>query len=174
MAKIKKIAIGCSLLALTVGVVFWFSPAGDAVRDILKSGFLDNSEPTYENFKGDSSARLKALHTATMSYHQSEESFPKAEKWMDDLLPRLKTSDLKLGEAQKKLIRPDLEGQSGKFGYALNNKVAGKYRGDFKDGNTILFFESVETNRSAVGDPAKDAKPGAKAITLDGKEIVLN
>jgi hypothetical protein len=172
MGKGKKIAVGCFGVLIVGGLAFWFSPMGDAVRDILKTGVLED-KPIDAKYEGDSKARLKALHTAALSFHDSEEKFPDAAKWMTDLLPRLKTSDLKEGEAERKLIRPDLEGQPGKRGYAMNKAVAGQYKGDLKDPKLVMFFECKNPAIEAVGDPATDATPKANAITLDGTLTTL-
>jgi hypothetical protein len=170
MAKGKRVLIGCAGAFGAIGLIAWFSPAGDAVRDLLKTGILEKNEANAK-FEGDTIAHLKALYTAAEVYHQSEEKFPDAVAWMDDLLPRLKTGDLAQGEAERKLVRPDLQGKSDTYGYAINSAVAGKYRGDVKDEKAVLFFESTKTTKSASGDPIADSIKRGKAITVKG-EIV--
>jgi hypothetical protein len=172
VAKGKKVLAGCGVSIILVGTIAWFSPAGDAVRDLLKTGILEKNEANAK-FEGDTSAHLKALHTAAEVYHQSEEKFPEAVSWMDDLLPRLKTGDLAQGEAEKKLVRPDLQGKSGSFGYAINLAVAGKYRGDIKDEKAILFFESIKTGKNCAEDPKTGALPGGTAVTVEGEILTL-
>lgn len=172
MSKGKRIAAGCGLFLLIGGAIAWFSPAGDAVRDLLKTGILEKNEANAK-FEGDTVAHLKALHTAAEVFHQSEEKFPEAATWMDDLLPRLKTSDLAQGEAEKKLVRPDLQGKTGEFGYAISTAAQGKYKGDIKDEKTILFFESTPRSKNASGDPAVDALKGGKAITVKGEIVSI-
>ncbi len=172
MGKAKKIAVGCLGVFIVGGAVAWFSPFGDAARDLLGSGMLDN-KPLNAKFEGDSVARLKAMHTAAMKYHESEEKFPEKATWMDDLLPRLQTSDLAPGEAEKKLVRPDLDGKAGSYGYALNEEVAGKYKGDLKDPKAVLIFESSITSKHAAGNPAKDGLKGGNAVTVSGEIIKL-
>jgi hypothetical protein len=172
VGKGKKVLAGCGLFVLIGGAVAWFSPAGDAVRDLLKTGILEKNEANAK-FEGDTVAHLKALHVAAGVYHQSEEKFPETAAWMDDLLPRLKTGDLAQGEAEKKLVRPDLQAESGKFGYSINSSLAGKYQGDLKDEKAVLFFESAKTDKNASGDPTKDGKPGGKAITFKGEIVSL-
>lgn len=172
MGKGKKVAAGCGLVLLIGGAIAWFSPAGDAVRDLLKTGILEKNEANAK-FEGDTIAHLNALQVAAGVYHQSEEKFPEAATWMDDLLPRLKTGDLAQGEAEKKLVRPDLLTQPGKYGYAINSALAGKYQGDLKDEKAVLFFESIKTDKNSAGDPAQDAKKGGKAITFKGEIVSL-
>ncbi len=172
MAKGKKVLAGCGVFVLLGGAIAWFSPAGDAVRDLLKTGILDKNEANAK-FEGDTIVHLKALQVAAGVYHQSEEKFPEAATWMDDLLPRLKTGDLAQGEAEKKLVRPDLQSQPGKFGYAINSALAGKYQGDLKDDKAVLFFESAKIDKNSAGDPEKDGQKGGKAITFKGEIVSL-
>ncbi|MEI7576850.1 MAG: hypothetical protein WCK51_08150 [Armatimonadota bacterium] len=173
MSKGKKLVAGCGALLLLGGVIAWFSPAGDAVRDLLKTGILEKNEANAK-FEGDTIAHLKALYTAAEVFHQSEEKFPDAGTWMDDLLPRLKTGDLAAGEAEKKLVRPDLLTENGKYGYATNSAVAGKYKGDIREDKAILYYECTQTGKNYSGDPAKDGVKRGKAITVKGEIITLN
>lgn len=172
MSVRKKVArVGC--LVLVIGLVIAaYSPAGKAIFALAKVALQKDVSGT-ESFKGDLKDRLEAMYTAAGLYHQSEDSYPKAEKWMDDLLTRLQTQNLKPGEAEKKLKRPDLENSPTEYGFAMNTAVAGKYKGDLKDPETIMFFESKSTTKNAVGDPKKDGVPGGQAITISGKFVKL-
>lgn len=163
--------IGCGVFLIALGIS-WFSPAGKAIRTLLPVLLVKDTSST-EAFKGDTEDRLKAMYTAADLYHKSEDSFPKAETWADDLLTRLQTQNLKEGEAQKKLKRPDLEAQADQYGFAINKEAAGKYRSDIKDPKTILIFESKETKKNAVGDPKTDGKPGGEGITINGEIVKL-
>jgi hypothetical protein len=78
-----------------------------------------------------------------------------------------------MGEAERKLVRPDLGGKRGEFGYAINSECAGKYRPDIKNPKTILFFESIQTTKNLAGNPIIIGKQGAKAITIDGTIVNL-
>lgn len=149
-----------------------FSPAGRAIRTLLPA-FLQKDVSGTEEFKGDVAARLTVMYTAADLYHQSEDAFPKAETWTDDLLARLQTQNLKPGEAEKKLKRPDLEASADKYGFAINKAVAGKYKGDIKDPQTILIFESKDTKKNAAGDPKSDGKEGGQGVTITGKVVKL-
>ena len=162
------IAIGC--LIVVGGIIV--SPLGQTLMGLHRKGFFDSSEQTRQ-FSGDSQARLKALHVALMSYHDSEDKFPNVAGWMDAIENRLGTNDLKEGEAKKKLIRPDLEAKPGAFGYAINAQVSQKYKGDLKDPKTILLYESRQETRNASGDPASDGVAGGQAIAIDGTAIFL-
>ena len=122
--------------------------------------------PPKRTYDASNEENLKALRTALMLFHDSEDKFPDAKGWMDAIEPRITASDMAPGESQKKLIRPDLSGKTGSFGYALNLKAAGKYKDDVGDPKAILVYESKQTARNAAGDPATDRD--GMAITVDG------
>lgn len=111
-------------------------------------------------------ANLRAMHTALMLYHDSEGQFPAADGWMDAIKNRLKAYDLASGEAEKKLIRPDLAGKADAYGYAINTAAAGKYKDDVGGPKTPFIYESHQTTRNASGDPQKDRD--GWAIAVDG------
>lgn len=113
-----------------------------------------------------SEGNLRAIYNALLLYHQSEDMFPDASGWMEAAELRLNTADLKEGEAAKKLVRPDLAGQPGAFGYAFNKALSQMYKDDVKDPKTPLVFESKETSRNASGDPATMRQ--GLAISVDG------
>src|SRR5262249_22548821 len=99
----------------------------------------------------------------------SEGQFPVSSGWMDAIQNRLGTDVLKKGEGIKKMISPEYVGQDGKFGYAFNDTLSGKYLGDVKDKTIPLIFESTSTEKNAHGYPAKIRKPGGLAISVEGK-----
>lgn len=166
--KIKRAGVGCLGILVVLAVLIGFTPPGHAVRDLWKNGAIQALifPPNKEKYTAGHEENLKAMHTALMLYHESEGQFPAATGWMDAIEPRIATSDLAPGEAEKKLIRPDLAGKQNEFGYALNAKAAGKYKDDVGDGKTILIFESKQTGRNSSGDPATDLS--GIAIDIDG------
>ncbi|MGV3615908.1 MAG: hypothetical protein ACO1SV_11285 [Fimbriimonas sp.] len=166
--RLKKIGIGCLGLVVVVALLTAFTPPGKAVQDLWRNGaiqalFFPEPKRTYD---ATNESNLEALHTALLLYHDSEGQFPAGNGWMDAIQPRIATSDLAKGEAEKKLVRPDLAGQADKFGYALNAKAAGKYKDDVGDGKTVLIYESKATGRNASGDPVTDRD--GMAVTIDG------
>ncbi len=169
----KKIGIG-ALAVLGAGVVALYTTSfGKGLRDIAGTGAVQSvlAKPPRRTYDASNSdANLKALSTAIKLYHDSEGAYPKADAWMDDIEPRLILNDLPKKEADKKLVRPDVA--EGKYGYAINDAAAGKYRDDLKKG-TILLFESAATGRNAHGDPKKDGKPGGRALTIEGDLVSL-
>jgi hypothetical protein len=172
MSKRKKIVRGSLLVGAVVIIGGSFTPQGKAIR-LLASTLLQKDVSGTEAYQGDIKDRLKAMQTAADLYHSSEDSYPKADKWMDDLLIRLQTQNLKKGEAEKKLKRPDLETNPDQYGFAINTAVAGKYKGDIKDPKAILIFESKDTKKNASGDPKADGKPGGEGITISGEIVKL-
>lgn len=123
--------------------------------------------PEKHAYNATSEQNLKALYQAMILHHDSEGQFPAAEKWMDDIESRLRTNDLQKEEEKKKLVRPDLAGQTGKFGYAMNDAAGGKYKDDVGDpSKTPLIYESKQDSRNAHGDPSSDRN--GLAITVDG------
>lgn len=171
MSKKKVVAVASLIVLVGLGIAA-FSPAGKAIRTLLPT-FLQKDVSGTEAFKGDLNDRLKAMYTAADLYQQSEQAYPATDKWMDELLTRLQTQNLKPGEAEKKIKRPDLESNPDQYGFALNKEIAGKYKGDIKDPKTILIFESNDTKKNASGDPKTDGKPGGEAITINGEIVKI-
>ena len=172
MAKRKKIVRGVAIAGIAIVGIGAFTPQGKAVR-VLIATFTQKDVSGTEAYQGDVKDRLKAMHTAADLYNKSEDMYPKADKWMDDLLIRLQTQNLKPGEAEKKLKRPDLDAKPDQYGFAINAAVAGKYKGDIKDPKTVLIFESKDTKKNQAGDPKADGKPGGEGITISGEIVKL-
>lgn len=153
------------LLALVAGIGYAAWRLGPPLLDFYRAGFFE-SDPKRE-YQGTSIDNLKAMRTALLLYHDSEDHFPEAAGWMDAIETRLLTADLSPEEAAKKLRRPGL-GET-EFGYALNAAVGGKFKDDLpKRGATVLVYESAAIGRNAHGDPAKGLGGVELAITIDG------
>lgn len=156
------------ILLLGFGFAVWFY--GPLFLGLWRHGVFDR--PSEQRaYEGTSIDNLRAMRTALLGFEDSEGQFPAASGWMDAIKNRLRTDDLRKGEESKKLVYPGYLGQEGKFGYALNDAVSGKYHADLKDPKTILVFESTSTERSAHGEPAKVRRPGGIAIAIDGEII---
>ena len=171
--KIRRPALFFTSLALLLGlgyVAYRFGPDALAAK---KAGFFEKYDK--EEYAPSRAENLKAQFTALMLYHESEERFPNSEHWMDAIEPLLKTNNLKEGEAEKKLVHPEYAGVFGQYGYAMNDTISEKYKGDIKDREkTYAIYESRDASRNAHGQP-KDLKRLGKAqgITLGGMiEIV--
>jgi hypothetical protein len=169
---LRNVGIGCLGVVLLLAVLLVATPAGRSIQAFWRNGAIQALvfEPPKEKYRATHESNLKALQTALMLYHDSEEKFPEAEGWMDAVEPRLQSNDLESGEGKKKLMRPDLNGKADAFGYAINAAAAGKYKDDIEgDEDPILVYESKRTERDAVGDPAQDRD--GLAITLAGKIV---
>jgi hypothetical protein len=164
------LAWGCLLVVLLLGAGVFFSEPGKAVRDLWNAGVLQALAGGTERRAAseDREESLRSIWAALRAYQDSEGQYPAAENWMEALEPRLRTNDMTAEEAAKRLVRPDLRGTAGTYGYALNAAAAAKFRGDLP-GDPVLVFESKAREKNATGDPAQDRD--GLAITCDG-EIV--
>lgn len=171
----KKLLIGLAALVALAVIGLFTTSFGKGLRDLWGSGAIQAAvekvpRRTYDAKSSDDN--LRALSTAIKLYHESEGAYPNSEKWMDEIAPRLILNDLPKKEAEKKLVRPDLVGQTDAFGYAMNDGASKKYKDDLPKG-TILLFESASTSRNAHGDPKNDGKPGGRALTIEGDLVTL-
>jgi hypothetical protein len=162
--RILSVFLGALLILL--GLLL-FTGAGKDVQNLWRNGTIQALlEPDVKRqYAADQVGNLKAIRTALLLYHDSEGQFPQANGWMDAIEPRITASDMTGSEAKKKLIRPDLAGTSNAFGYALSDKVAGKYKDD-AGAKSILIYESHQTARNAHGNPEKDRQ--GYAVSVDG------
>lgn len=141
---------------------------GPTLLDFLKVfGIEGLQKPEKHAYSATSEQNLKALYQGMLLYHESEGQFPEASGWMDAIRPRLLSNDLAKGEADKKLIRPDLAGSPDTYGYAMNDLASAKYKDDIKDpAKTPLLYETKQTSRNAKGDGKEDRI--GMAIAVDG------
>lgn len=154
------------LVLLTIGFLF-ATPQGKDFRNLWSNGAIQALLFPSGNRKYSASGQqnLVSIRTALMLYEDSEGRFPMGSGWMDAIENRITASDMTGAESHKKLVRPDLAGKPGEFGYAINDQAAGKYRGD-AGAKTILVYESKRTGRNAHGNPAGDRD--GMAIAVDG------
>lgn len=162
----RKAKIGLGILGVFIAAGVYYNEEIRAAVGIVRSGALEKIEPV--EYNADREGNLKAIRTAMMLYHDTEDQFPVDAGWMDAIIPRLRTNDLKEGEQLKKLHRPGFSDD--KFGYAMNSACGGKYKGDIPVGS-VLVFESLATIKNAKGDPKKDG--AGLGITIDGKIVTV-
>lgn len=146
--------------------------AFDAYRTASKLGFLEKREE--RTYIGSTDENLKALATALNAVQESDGQYPAGDKWMDAIMPRIQPDDMKKEEADKKLQDP--AAKPGTYGFALNDAVAGKYKGDIKNPDTTpLLFQTTLSGKNQHGDPSKvaDKAPRNHAISISGKLITL-
>lgn len=172
--KVAGIVLGVIVLVLAIwlGPVIWVAFKSGIAQDLI-------SPPERVEYDAGVAENLEAIHTAMMQYHDSEGGFPPAEEWMDLLLLRLRTADLKEGEEYRKLMNPKLSHLgTDVFGYAYNYDVQNMYIDDIPGGeNQILVYETADPAYSISGDPA-DALPieGSEnlAVTVGGEILPLS
>jgi hypothetical protein len=169
--KRRRWAIGCGipLGLLAIGAVVLPDQRNAILTafHLYRDGAFNQKQVEYDVKSREDT--LKGIYRMLKDYNESEGQLPDAGNWMEKMSKRVKTADLKDNEGIKKLIRPDLIGQDGKYGYALNAAASDKYLGDLKDPKMILVYESKQTKWNAVGDPATDRS--GIGITISG-EIV--
>ncbi|MFN3963516.1 MAG: hypothetical protein ACK4NQ_11115, partial [Fimbriimonadaceae bacterium] len=95
--------IGLPLLA---AFLIWGLPIVQTANDFRKAGFFEKTSKT--EWDADVRGNLEALYTALRFYMDSEGQLPAAEGWIDAIEPRLRTADLKEGEAEKKIHDPSV------------------------------------------------------------------
>lgn len=177
----KRIKIALAIVAAVfLGLAIWLGPV---IRAAFKSGIAQDliSPPPKVEYEAGVVENLEAIHTAMMQYHDSEGEFPPADQWMDLLVLRLRTADLKEGEEYRKLQNPKvLHMGTDVWGYAYNLNVQNMYKDDVVGGeDQILVFETGELAYGVSGDPAQDAIPieGAGenlAVTVGGEILPLS
>jgi hypothetical protein len=159
---------------VAVVAFFWVGPGRD-IRTFWNHGFIQealNNSGEDRAYSASREANLKAISVALNLYEESEERYPAASGWMDAIGSRLRTTDMSEAEAAKKLVRPNMKSpQAGQFGYAINDAVAGKYKGDLKDPKTVLVFETTDRAKNAHGNPK--AQKGGLGVTISGEIVHL-
>lgn len=167
----KGCLIGCGVLVLGLLIASpWLFQVAMAAKDVKNSGLIDDVDT--EKYQASRDNNLLAIHQALERARESDGKYPAAKDWMDQALIRLKTSDLTIEEAKEKLHRPGTP--AGKFGYAINKSLAGLDLSAVRlKQSTVIVYESKSDAWNAAGDPAMDAVPSGKGVTLDGKIVGL-
>ncbi len=177
---LRRMGCGCLIFFGLIGLLLVLTGTGHTLRVLWDRGFFTAyvSPEDDRKYQATETGNLKSLYTAMMLYHESEGQWPQAAGWMDAIKNRVVSADLAKGEADKKFVSPSLSGKAGQFGYAMNDKASGKYRGEIKDPKVPLLFVSSNTSRNAHGDPKQlvpmPARPGGNlGITVDGSIVKL-
>lgn len=167
--SVRKKAFKIVGLALLGGLGYAAWRFGPAAYDLWKGGYLFN-EVEMREYQGTSKENLKALYTAMMLYHASEDAFPPADVWMDRIQPYLRTGDLSPEEALKKFRNPLIRPSGGAvYGYAMNDAFSSKHLDDVRDSKQQpLIFDSREAVWNAHGKPSALApKPPRQGGNLE-------
>lgn len=156
----KFVAAALAAVVVYAGVRF-----GPDLMTAYRQGFFEKQAK--REYTPDHEGNLRAIHTALMLYHESEERFPMANGWMDAIKPLLRTADLSPEDALKKLKRPGADSRDDVWGYSINKSCAGKYKDDIASGSaTVLVFESQKTEWNAASNDEESKK--ALGITVGG------
>lgn len=153
-----------AVLVAIIVIVFW-----DVFRAAMNPRVQEAIKETEQTaYQGNTKDNLMAIHTALQFYIENEDKLPERAGWMDATMNYLRTNNLKDGEEKRKLVVPGKP--DGKFGYALNQALAGMGGADLEKQakTTPLVFESSEGDAwNQVGAPAKS--PGKPYVTLGGE-----
>jgi hypothetical protein len=166
---VKKWVLGCLgavALVLIVGGI-WLYPT---VRDLLS---LVPKDQVKQGWTPATEKNLNVLYTAMKLANDSDGNFPKSDKWMDKVITRVRTEDLKKGAEKEKFVDPAAGGKPGEYGFAMNDLASEKYIDDVKDKTAPLIFQSTDSTWNAHGDPAKIGRKGGIGISVDGKIVKL-
>jgi hypothetical protein len=145
------------------------------IADFARAGFFEKPEKK-QRWTPETEKNLQVLFTAVKMHHGSEDAYPAADKWMDQIEKRVRTNLLSKDEALKKFVDPAAaNGAGGGFGFAFNEVASAKYVDDLPDkDSTILIFQSTDTRWNAHGDPAKIGREGGIGINAKGEIVPLS
>ncbi len=152
---------------LIIGAGIWAYPT---LRDIWS--LVPKNKPK-QGWTPDTEKNLKVLYTGMKLQHDSDGQFPKSTDWMDKIINRVKTENLKAGAEKEKFVDPAAGGKPGEYGFAMNDAASEKYIDDLKDKKMPLVFQSTDSSWNAHGDPAKIGRPGGIGIAVDGSTVKL-
>ncbi len=149
----RKRGRGCLIFGLVVlvGLGWWLGPV---IKSAWKVGLFEKVDK--RTYDGNTMQNFKSMHQAMMLYHESEDAFPDGSGWMGEVENRMRAYDMAKEESAKKLVSPEYRDQPGKFGYAMNDQCARKYKDDIPNPQTTpLLFDSSDLTRNAHGLPEK-------------------
>jgi hypothetical protein len=155
------------IAVLVVGIGIWAWPT---IRNLAT---LLPSNEAKQGWTPDTAKNLKALHTGMMLQHESDGQFPRSDKWMDEIIIRVRMETLKKGAEKEKFVDPAAGGRPGAYGFAMNDLASEKYKDDLPGKNTPIIFQSTDTSWNAHGDPARIGRKGGIGIAVDGSQVRL-
>lgn len=130
---------------------------------IIGQGFLGKVPAWYEiycspkrTFSSQSSLEnLKLVGTALSLYLESNDCYPPAERWVDELEKYLHVADMDDKESRKKLRAPEFADSKDQYGFAFNGELSKKWRDEVKSPASVpAIYDSSKTERNAF-----DSKP---------------
>ncbi|CAN5513633.1 hypothetical protein BH11ARM1_BH11ARM1_02120 [soil metagenome] len=175
--KLRRLVVFLLLVAVAGTGLLYFTPQGQAVKDIWGNGIIQAqlTGKEMEEYHASTEGNLKAIYNAMKLYQDSEGQFPLADGWVDAIQNRILVNNMTGEEAHKKLVSPAAKPEE--YGYAMNDKASGKYIGDL-DPKMPLIFDSMNLAKNAHGLPEnlapKPPRGGQNlAISVDGTILKL-
>jgi hypothetical protein len=171
-----RLAVWSTVIGMVVALAWYFLLA-PLYHIAHGAGLLERHD--MRTYSGTNEDNLRALYTAANNYHETEDTYPDSAKWMDQIKNRIRANDMAEQEAEKKFINPLYPARAGLYGYAFNDALSGKYKGDIKDPKTILIYDSKDTRWNAHGKPSDSMQPpgapgGNEGITVDGSIVQIS
>ncbi|MCH8275609.1 MAG: hypothetical protein IH851_12555 [Armatimonadetes bacterium] len=167
MRKRKRVwkLVGCGVLL--AALLIWLGPLVPLIPKWLEAGKKRNYEP------GACLDNLKELSAGLMLYLESNDAYPPADRWMDEISLFLHAGDLSEEDQQKKLRCPDLEYAEDVYGYAFNSELSSVWAHEVEDpAETPVIYDSDNLERNASDPftslPEEPRAGGNNAIWADG------
>ncbi|MFN8138260.1 MAG: hypothetical protein U0R49_00515 [Fimbriimonadales bacterium] len=111
-----------------------------------------SSESSLEN--------LKFVGTALSLYLESNDCYPPAEKWVDEIEKYLHVADMDDKESRKKLRAPEFADSKNEYGFAFNAELSRKWRDEVKDPASVpAIYDSTKTERNAFDPKPLESMP---------------
>jgi hypothetical protein len=172
MGRRRKVVLGVlgalALVLIAIGTIY-----GPILADFARAGFFEKQEK--RDWEPETRKNLEVIQTALKLVHDSDGVYPKAAEWMDKIKNRIRTEDLSKTDALQKLVDPAAGGAQGVYGFAFNEAASEQYIDDLpQKGETILVFQSVNTEWNAHGTPEEVGRPRGFGITAAGDIVELN
>ena len=152
-------------------LLMWLGPMVPAVRGLLDA--MKDAGKTRDYEPGACLDNLKELSASLMLYLESNDAYPPADRWMDEISLYLHAGDLSEEDQQKKLRCPDLEYDEDVYGYAFNSELSSVWADEVEDpADTPVIYDSENLERNAhdpfTSLPKEPRAGGNNAIWADG------
>jgi prepilin-type processing-associated H-X9-DG protein len=158
-------------ILIGVGLIFLYFYAGFPPKQV----WLYLFNPKRDLHVGSCLDNLREMQKALSAYVVSNDRYPPADRWMDEVIQYNSPDDVTRKENWKRFRCPTSTGED-EYGYAMNAELSGALRPLEKDKaewaraeKTPFIFDSSDTSRNAHGSLSLLPKPGRH----DGKNNML-
>lgn len=107
---------------------------------------------------------LKMIGIGLIMYSSDyDDRFPSAGRWMDGVVPYMRSEDSFACPKVRLQYPADVTGGKGKgqYGYALSSQIVGRHEEKIEEpGKKIMLFDSSRLERNVIGGPALLPRPG--------------